>query len=169
MAIYEFNITFLPYKNFNKKFKLYMPLYLWDYGNGTELDMYCGYNTDYDYWKGYNLDNLENILKQEFIIQDEPWSEKISYYGYEKGIRIEIDHYCINDEKNISMGINVKKINYIFIEKILNIFSTFDMIIVIADTGKIISLDYNNFIKILHNSKRYKRFSNSCYAKGKIH
>ena len=156
MAIYEFKVTILPCKEFNKKFKLFLPLYLWEHGNGTELDIYCGYDTDYEYWTNDSFNKLENILKKEFSTQDKPWSEDFSYYGYEKSIRFMV--WSNSEGKDISMRIDIRNIDNIFLKKILDILAKFNTIVVIEDTGKVSSSDYNIFIKTLYSSKRYKRF-----------
>lgn len=156
MAIYEFKVTILPCEEFNKKFKSFLPLYLWDYGNGTELDIYCGYDTDYEYWRSNSFNKLEKILKKIFNTKDKPWSKDLSYYGYEKNIRFMV---WSNDKgKDISMSIDVRNIDYVFLNKIINILTEFNTIMVIGDTGKVISSDYNIFIKALHKSNHYKRF-----------
>ena len=156
MAIYEFKVTILPCKEFNKKFKLFLPLYLSEYGNGTELDIYCGYDTDYEYWTNSSFNKLENILKKEFTTQDEPWSKDFSYYGYENSIRFMV--WRGSGGKDISMSIDVRNIDYVFLKKMFDIFTKLNMIIVIADIGKVSSSDYDIFVKTLYSSKRYKRF-----------
>lgn len=161
MAIYEFRTTILSSKEFNEKFKSFLPLFMRVYSNGRELDIDCGYDTEYEYWDNKSLDRLENRLKKEFTNRDEHWSEKCIYYGYDKSIRFSV--WNEHEDKEVDMAIDVRNIDYVFLKKILDILFELDTVIVIEDTGYVISSDYNTFVNTMHASERYKRFGARIY------